>query len=41
MYVDYKNIVNTLDARDLVFIDDGLISVMVVEKGIDFLMTGL
>ena len=41
IYVDYVNIVNTTAVRDLIFIDDGLISVMVVEKGVDYLLTGL
>ena len=41
IYVDYVNIVNTTSVRDLIFIDDGLISVMVVEKGVDYLLTGL
>ena len=39
--MDYVNIVNTTSVRDLIFIDDGLISVMVVEKGVDYLLTGL
>ena len=39
VYVDYKSITDLpLDA--LVFIDDGLISVRVVEKGINYLVTG-
>ena len=39
--MDYTNIVNTLSVNDLVFIDDGLISVMVIEKGVDYLLTGV
>jgi pyruvate kinase len=38
IYVDYVNIVNTTSVRDLIFIDDGLISVMVIEKGVDYIL---
>ena len=41
IYVDYVNIINTMSVNDLVFIDDGLISVKVLEKGVDYLLTGL
>ena len=40
LYVDYKNIVNLLDLGDIVFVDDGLISLKVTEKGPTHLMTG-
>ena len=40
IYVDYDNIINTLSIGDLVYIDDGLISVQVTEKGVDYLLTG-
>ena len=39
--MDYVNIVNTTSVRDLIFIDDGLISVMVIEKGVDYILAGL
>ena len=38
--MDYVNIVNTLCLDDLVFIDDGLISLKVIQKGVDYLITG-
>ena len=40
IYVDYKNIVDTLNVGDVVYIDDGLISTKVVEKNTTYLRTG-
>ncbi|KAL5469411.1 hypothetical protein EMCRGX_G030663 [Ephydatia muelleri] len=39
IYVDYKNIVDTLNVGDVVYIDDGLISTKVVEKNTTYLRT--
>ncbi|KAL5019721.1 hypothetical protein ScPMuIL_002613 [Solemya velum] len=38
IHVDYKNITKVLDVGGKIYIDDGLISVIVKEKGEDFLM---
>ena len=39
VYVDYKSIIGLpLDA--MIYIDDGLISVRVAEKGVNYLVTG-
>lgn len=38
--LDCKNMVNVLDLGDIVFVDDGLISLKVTEKGPTHLMTG-
>ena len=40
IYIDYKNIVNVLDLGDIVYVDDGLISLKVTEKGPTHLTTG-
>ena len=40
IYVDYKNIVKVVEPGDLIYIDDGLISVKVTEKGPTHLITG-
>ena len=37
IWVDYKNIIKVVDVGKNIFIDDGLISITVVEKGPDFL----
>ena len=39
VYVDYKNISKVMEANKFVFIDDGLISLLVKEVGSDYLIT--
>ena len=39
VYIDYTNITKVMHVGGIVFIDDGLISLKVVEKGEDFLLT--
>ncbi|XP_065185368.1 pyruvate kinase PKM-like [Sycon ciliatum] len=39
IFVDYKNITEVMNVGQQVFIDDGLISLSVLEKGADFLVT--
>lgn len=37
LWVDYKNIINVVDVGKKIYIDDGLISLTIVEKGKDYL----
>ena len=41
IYVDYMSIVRDLKKGDLIFVDDGLISLKVTEKGPSHLTTGV
>lgn len=40
IYVNYKNIVKIMDTGDRIFVDDGLLSLKVKEKGETHLITG-
>lgn len=39
VYVDYTNITKVIDVGGIVYVDDGLISLKIVEKGSDYLLT--
>ena len=40
IFVDYKNIIKVIVPGDLIYVDDGLISLKVTSKGANWVMTG-
>ncbi len=40
IYIDYDNIVKIILPGDLIYVDDGLISLKVTDKGVDWVSTG-